>query len=156
MKGAKMGTILSLIAIGWGYWTYRRAGELETRLENVRNSHFRLADKSRDKIAELEEEVNLLTHKLRMVTNNGQLYHGQMTIGEAAKLDARVSDVLGGFHIGNCSSCAVNPTDTLEYAALSNGQDVEIVLNALNKLNTAEGHQVMQMVERAPNVQLSL
>ncbi len=156
MKGTKMGTILSLIALGWGYWTHRRATELETRLENVRNSHFRLADKSRDKITELEEEVSLLTHKLRMVTNDGQLYHGQMTIGEAAKLDIRVQEVLGGFHIGNCSSCAVNPTDTLEYAALSNGQDIEIVLTALNKLTTDEGHQVMQMIERAPNVQLSL
>ena len=151
-----MPTVLSLIALGWGYWTYRRAAELETRLENVRNSHFRLADKSRQKIDELEEEVRLLTHKLRAVSSNGALYQADMTIGEAVKLDSRVADVLGGFHIGNCSSCAVNPTDTLAHAAISNGQNVELVLQALNKLNTSEGNEVMRMLERAPNVQLTL
>ena len=156
MMSTKITTILSLIALGWGYLTYRRAAELETRLENVRNSHFRLADKSRQKIDDLEEEVRLLTHKLRALNSNGALYHAEMSIGEAIKLDSRVAEVLGAFHIGNCSSCAVNPTDTLAHAATSNGQNLEIVLQTLNKLNTSESNEVMKMLERRPNVQLSL
>ncbi|MGB0387291.1 MAG: hypothetical protein ACPGWR_20930 [Ardenticatenaceae bacterium] len=148
--------ILSLIALGWGYWNHRRATDLEARLENVRNSHFRLADRSRDMIDQLQEQVGLLKNQLRALKSGDQLYQPNMTLDDALKLDSRVADVLGGFHIGGCSSCAVSPTDTLAQAAISNGQNVELVLQALNKLNTNQGDQVIKMLERTPNVQLSL
>lgn len=147
--------LLSLAALGWGLLTHRRATEAESRLENVRNSHFRLADQLRAESATLKAEIRALREQMR-VQQGGARFHEAMTVGEALELDPRVVDVLGAFHIGGCSSCAVSPEDTLRYAAEGNGQDFATVLQALNQLGSRNEGDVARMLERKPNVQISL
>ncbi|MDQ4076551.1 MAG: hypothetical protein M3220_09940, partial [Chloroflexota bacterium] len=84
------------------------------------------------------------------------LFHADMTVGEAVEIDRRAVEVLSAFHIGGCSSCAVSPEDTLRYAAEGNGQDVQRLLDVLNKLVSYEGDSVVEMLGRQPNVQISL
>ncbi len=147
--------LLSLVALGWGFLTHRRATEAEVRLENVRNSHFRLADQQRSDSDTLKAEIRALREQLR-IQRGGARFHEAMTVGAAMELDPRVVDVLGAFHIGGCSSCAVSPEDTLRYAAEGNGQSLDTVLQALNQLGSREEAEVARMLERKPNVQLSL
>jgi hypothetical protein len=156
MNMTSIATLFSLTAFGWGYFNHHRAKELETKLENIRHSHYRLADKTREQLGELENETELLKQKLRSLNKNEDLYHADMTIGQAIALDPHVAEILGAFHIGGCSSCTVNPDDTLAHAAISNGQEAEKVLLALNKLNSHESHEIIKMLERQPNVQLTL
>lgn len=148
--------LLSLAALGWGYWNHRRAGELDARLNNARSSHFRFVDQAREQMTQLETQVRTLQLQLRSVKEDSPLFSSEMTIAEATMLDARVPDLLGSLHIGGCSSCAVHPEETLAQAAAANGKDVHVILQALNKLNSPEAPQVLQMLERQPNVRLSL
>jgi HAMP domain-containing protein len=146
---------LALAALGWGFARQRQVKDLTDRLENLRSAHYRLNDQVRDRVEGLESEIRALRAQVRSA-DGGPMFTAEMTVGEATGLDPRVSDVLGAFHIGGCSSCAVSDTDTLAYAAAGNGQEVEKLLSALNQLNTANGSQVTVMLERRPNVQFTI
>jgi hypothetical protein len=148
--------LLSLLALGWGFWNHRRASDVQERLENVRNSHFRLADQLREQVGKLEEEVRVLHFQLRAAKGEAALFHAEMTVGEVLAVEPRAAEVLGAFHIGGCSSCAVSPEDSLRHAAEANSQDIQQVLVALNKLASGEAEDVQRLLERKPNVQISL
>lgn len=147
--------LLSLAALGWGFYNFRRARQMAERLENSRSSHFRFVDQTRDALSGLEEEVRSLRVQLR-AAQSGSPFVPEMTIAEATALDPRVESVLAGLHIGGCSSCAVSPEDTIAHAAAANGQEIDQVIRSLNALVSASGADVAQMLERRPNVQLSL
>lgn len=156
MKLTDLASLLALVALGWGVYSHRRAQEMEARLENMRHSHFRLADQTRETLARLDSELRTLKLQVRALKGDEPLYQAEMTIGEAVALDPRASEVLGSFHIGGCSSCAVSPEDTLGQAATASGQPLETILQALNKLPTTEAGEVARLLERKPNVQITL
>lgn len=155
MKLTHIAVAFGLAALGWGYYNFRQVQALVERLENTRSSHFRFSDQVREKVESLEGELRTLRTQVR-AAKGGEVFTSDMTIGEAVTIDPRVTQVLGGFHIGGCDSCAVSDTDTLAYAAVGNNQDVAQVLTALNKLTTPEANQVLGMLDRKPNVQIQL
>jgi hypothetical protein len=155
MKLTNVAFALAVAALGWGYYQYLQVRQLAERLDNTRNSHYRFSDQVRETEEGLENEIRTLKAQLR-ARNGGPAFTAETTIGEAVAIDPRVSQVLGGFHIGGCDSCAVSDTDTLAYAAAGNGQEIERVLAALNKLTTTDSNKVMEMLERKPNVQIQL
>jgi hypothetical protein len=72
----------------------------------------------------------------------------------------QAAQVLAGFHLGGCSSCAVDDRQTLAEAAGVNGRELEPILVALNTL-VAEGknnNEGMVAPERLklPNIQLHI
>lgn len=155
MKLTNIALAVAVAALGWGYYQYRQVKQVAERLENTRNSHFRFSDQVREKVEGLESEIRTLKTQLR-AKSGGVVFTSDMSIGEAVTIDPRVSQVLGGFHIGGCDSCAVSDTDTLAYAATGNNQDIEQVLTALNKLTTTDSTKVMELLERKPNVTIQL
>ena len=54
-----------------------------------------------------------------------------MKIADAIAIAPRIRDVLAQFHLGGCSSCAVNEEHTIEQAALSYGVDLDRLMAAL-------------------------
>ena len=54
-----------------------------------------------------------------------------MKIAEAIAIDPHVRDILAQFHLGGCSSCAINEEHTIEQAALSYGVDLDRLMVAL-------------------------
>jgi hypothetical protein len=155
MNVSYVSLIVSLAALGWGFWNQRRAQAAEEQLRNVRSSHFRLADQVRQENESLQRELGGLKAQWRAM-GHGALFHGAMSVRDAIELDPRAADVLAAFHIGGCSSCAVSPDDTLQYAAEGNGQPVDKLLAALNRLTSSEGVEIEAMLERRPNVEISL
>lgn len=155
MKLTNVALALALAALGWGYYQYRQVQQLAERLENTRNSHYRFSDQVRETVDGLEGEIRTLKAQLR-AKSGGPVFTADMTIGDAVSIDPRVSQVLGGFHIGGCDSCAVSDSDTLAYAAAGNGQEIDQVLGALNQLTTGDSKKVMEMLERKPNVSIQL
>ncbi len=155
MKTTTIALLIAITALGWGAYTYRRMRQLSERLENSRSSQFRFADQAREQIEALETELRSVKNQLRAAQGGG-LYYADMTMEEALNLDPRVQQVLGGFHIGGCDSCAVSPDETLERAAMLNNQDPDKVLTALNKLDSPEADTLIQQLERRPNVQIQL
>lgn len=148
--------LVSALSVGWGLFNFRRAKAVEERLDAARRSHFRATDEAREQVATLEGEVRALRQQVRALSGDGNLFEPVTTIAEAVALHPRASEVLQSFHIGGCSSCAVDSEDTIRYAAGANGQDVDLVLQALNKLTGGEEAAVLHMIERKPNVHISL
>jgi hybrid cluster-associated redox disulfide protein len=61
----------------------------------------------------------------------GPLFEPSMKIADAIAIDPRVRDVLAQFHLGGCSSCAINEEHTIAQAAMSYGVDIERLMAAL-------------------------
>jgi TolA-binding protein len=82
-----------------------------------------------------------------------------MQIGEITAIHPQAEQVLAGFHLGGCSSCVVDDTQSLAEAAAVNGREVEPILVALNTLVTDDGNgngMVSPEQLRAPNVELQM
>jgi hypothetical protein len=156
MKTTYLTLLVSALAAGGGLLSFRRTQEAEHRLEEMRASYFRLTSELRERIETLESETRALHQQARLASGDGNLFEPDATIAEVVGLHPRAADVLQGFHIGGCSSCAVDSEDTLRYAAQANGQNLDLVLQALNRLTSGEEAEVARLMERQPNVRLSL
>ncbi len=61
-------------------------------------------------------------------------FNKDMTIGEALRLHPMAQTVMGGFHLGGCSSCDIKEDHILGAAAKDYGIDMDRLLEALNGL----------------------
>lgn len=61
-------------------------------------------------------------------------FEADMTLGEALKKHESVREVFTTFHLGGCSHCAMNETETIAQATAGYGIDAEKLLSALNDL----------------------
>jgi hypothetical protein len=156
MKSTYISLLISALSLGWGVWNYRRAKAAEARLDDQRRSHFRAVDEAREQVTTLESEVRTLRQQVRALSGEGNLFEPDTTIAEAIALHPRAAEVFQSFHIGGCSSCAVDSEDTIRYAAGANNQDVDLLLQSLNKLTSGGEAEVLHMIERKPNVQITL
>lgn len=67
--------------------------------------------------------------------SGGIVLEPSMKIAEAIALDPHMRDVLAQFHLGGCSSCAIDEEDTLEQAVVSHGIDLGRLMAALTALS---------------------
>jgi hybrid cluster-associated redox disulfide protein len=61
-----------------------------------------------------------------------------MKIGDAIAVEPRVREVLAQFHLGGCSSCAINEEHTIEQASVSYGVNLEHLMAALEGLGNGQ------------------
>jgi hybrid cluster-associated redox disulfide protein len=89
------------------------------------------------RLNEMESFMQKELQTLRALTRrqSGEaLFVPSMKIADAIAIDARVRDVLAQFHLGGCSSCAINEDHSIEQAASSYGIDLERLMAALAAL----------------------
>jgi len=90
------------------------------------------------RLNELESAVQKELQSLRAVVRRqavSSVFDPTMRIADAIAIDPHVRDVLAQFHLGGCSSCAINEEQTIAQAALSYGVDVSQLMAALDSLN---------------------
>jgi hybrid cluster-associated redox disulfide protein len=91
--------------------------------------------------ARLNELENTVQRELQMLRalvrqhEGGLLFAPTMKIADAITIDPRVRDVLAQFHLGGCSSCAVNEEHTIEEAARGYGVELGRLMAALTALS---------------------
>jgi hybrid cluster-associated redox disulfide protein len=93
------------------------------------------------RLNELESIVQKELQTVRALARrqSGSLFfEPAMKIADAIAIDPRVREVLAQFHLGGCSSCAINEEHTIEQAALSYGVDLERLMAALTPLSTGQ------------------
>lgn len=61
-----------------------------------------------------------------------------MKIADAIAIDPRTREVLAQFHLGGCSSCAINEEQTFEQAAMSYGLDLDQLMASLAALSNGQ------------------
>jgi hybrid cluster-associated redox disulfide protein len=87
---------------------------------------------------ELENTVQKELQTLRALVgrqSGGPLIESTMKIADAIAIDPRICDVLAQFHLGGCSSCAIDEEHTIEQAAMSYGVDLDRLMAALTVLS---------------------
>ena len=147
--------LLALIAVLVAWNTYRKQNELKERIAQVNSRVYHLRREMQE--AQDKAEQERLALKVQLLQFTGDLkVTPEMTVGEAAALHPQAQQVLAGFHLGGCASCAVDDSQTLAEAAALNDRDLSPILVALNTLvvegnngRARPGEQV-----RTPNVQL--
>jgi hypothetical protein len=79
-----------------------------------------------------------------------------MTVREAQRLHPQTEQVLAAFHLGGCSSCAVDPDVTLAEAGRQRGIDSAQLLASLNQLlgPASQANGASPKMVKVPNVQV--
>lgn len=144
------------IALLIAFHSARRTHSLENRLTRYNSLLYEAMGKAESLEERLQEEILGLHTEIRR--RAGEIrFTPTMTIAEARAMHPLAQQVLAGFHLGGCASCAVNDTDTIAAACNAHNINQEALLNALNALaatpvggnGTGPGEAL-----RFPNVQL--
>lgn len=159
-----MGTTLAVIALILAAgaliyaWTLRQGLDQATRrLDRYNRALFdaseeirRLREDQAQQLATLRGEVARLSGRAAFTP--------EMTVREIYALHPQAQEVLARFHMGGCSSCAVDLDDRLEQLCRSSGLAVEDVTGALNSLfgvngNGARNGEIGRV--KLPNIEFS-
>ena len=126
-----------LVALFMAWRSGRAAKLLQDRLDSVNNRYFTLVNQVRENEEAMQRE--LMDLRVEMKRQAGQLkFEPQMTIAETYAMHPRAAEVLAGFHLGGCSSCAVSPDETLAGAARQHNINLDMMLGALRQLAAAK------------------
>lgn len=158
-----MATWIAVLALMVGFVAFAYAWKLQQelaiatrRLDRYNKSLF----DANDELRRLREEMAATTAQLRVEIRQqgGQTrFDPTMTVREAQLLHPQAQQILAGFHLGGCNSCAVEPDATLAAVCDDHGVDVQQLVQNLNQLvgaaNGSSG-QAPQPV-KLPNVELN-
>ena len=147
--------VVALVAVFMAWQANRKNAYLSERIGQLNSRIF----KARQELLEAQERAQheLMALRIELRRSQGALkVTGDMPVEEVLLIHPMAAQVLGGFHIGGCSSCAVDGSQRLDLAVASSGQPIEPVLEALNRLIT-EDHNGSLSADRlkTPNVELT-
>lgn len=159
-----MGTVISWLALIIGgialAYAWKLQQELNTATRRLDRYNRALFD-ANDEMRQLREELVATGAKLRveLQQRTGTIaFQPEMTVREAQLLHPQAQQILAGFHLGGCSSCAVEPDETLATVAANSGLELDVLLKNLNLLverGYGQRNGAPQPV-KIPNVELSL
>src|SRR5919108_767518 len=129
--------LVALSALGIAIITYGRERSLRASLREAQRRLYL----AQARLNELETRFQKELHALRVVMrrqSGGSVFEPTMRIADAIAIDPRVREVLAQFHLGGCSSCAINEEHTIEQAAMSYGVDLDRLIAALTAFSTGQ------------------
>jgi hybrid cluster-associated redox disulfide protein len=129
--------LTALAALGIAVMTLVRQRFLRDAL---RDSQRRLY-LAQARLNELENAVHKELQTFRALVqrpSGGPLIESTVRIADAIAIDPRIRDILAQFHLGGCSSCAINEEHTIAQAAMSYGVDLDRLMAALTTLGDGQ------------------
>jgi hypothetical protein len=160
-----MGTTLAVVALllavmGLVYaWTLSQGlAQATRRLDRYNRALFEASEEIRRLREDHAQQLATLRGEVARASGKAVFSH-EMTVREIYALHPQAQDVLARFHMGGCSSCAINPDDQLDQLCRASGLGVEDVVGTLNGLLGSNGNSVrngeIQRV-KLPNVEFSV
>jgi hybrid cluster-associated redox disulfide protein len=145
--------IAAVLALIVAFFAIRRAGALAERADRAANSVLELRSALNETNDKLDSALTDLRFEQRRQAGE-TIFTPKMTIADALQVHPKVGEVLAGFHLGGCSSCAVSDVDTIEGACQSYGIDQAALMNALNGLTGGLSGGSTEPI-KTPNVEVS-
>jgi heterodisulfide reductase subunit B len=146
-----------LVGLALAAYVWKLQQELNTASRRLDRYNRALFD-ANDEVRRLREELNEATASLRVeiLQRTGSIsFRPEMTVRETEFLHPQAQQVLAAFHLGGCSSCAVEPDDTLTKVCSESGVDVNLVVANLNRLvGDLQGNGAVPQPVKLPNVEL--
>ena len=160
-----MGTVFTVIALLLGLaalvyaWMVRQDLDKATGRLDRYNRALYDAD---DQIRRLEESQATTVAELRaeIARSSGKAaFRPSMTVRESYALHPQAQEILAAYHMGGCSSCAVELDDTVAKVCANAGSDVGQVIKDLNLLLAGQptnGHTNGIQRVKLPNLTLDV
>jgi hypothetical protein len=151
--------LIAVLALAYAWKLQQELDKATSRLDRYNRAIFQNSDELR-KLREALDEQTAATRVQWMKMTGGQ-FTADTTVREAQLLHPQAGQILAGFHIGGCSSCAVEPDTALHTVAEQNGISLPQLLGNLNLLVAAgdNGHATTNggpALVKIPNVSLEL
>jgi len=129
--------LVAVAALGLAASAAMRARSLRESLQDAQRRLYL----AQARLNELENTVQQELRKLRGAIHRqagGALFEPTMKIADAIAIDPRVREILGQFHLGGCSACAINEEHTIAQAAATYGVNLEHLMAALEALENGQ------------------
>lgn len=160
-----MGTTLTVVAlvlavVGLVYaWTLSQGlAQATRRLDRYNRALFDASEEIRRLREDHAQQLATLRGEVARASGKAA-FNPEMTVREIYALHPQAQEVLARFHLGGCSSCAINLEDRLDQLCRASGLGVEDVVSTLNGLFESNGNRVhndeIQRV-KLPNVEFSV
>jgi hybrid cluster-associated redox disulfide protein len=134
-------TVLSVLiacaALSIAMITFFRQRFLRDTLRDAQRRLY-LAQTRLNELESTVQKEQQVRRSLMRQQSGGPLFEPSMKIAEALAIDPRIRDVLAQFHLGGCSSCAINEEHTIEQAAMSYGVDLDRLMAALTTFSNGQ------------------
>jgi len=152
--------LVAVAALAYAWKLHQELDKAAGRLDRYNRAIFQNSDELRKLRETLDEQMAALRVQLRQMSGDGA-FTADTTVREAQLLHPEASQILAGFHIGGCASCAVEPDTALHTVAEQNGISLPQLLGTLNLLVKAgtDGHAATNggsALVKIPNVALEL
>lgn len=118
------------VALGISTITFFRQRYMRDMLRDAQRRLYLAQARLNELESTVQKELQAVRSLMRR-QSGGPLFEPSMKIAEAIAIDPRVRDILAQFHLGGCSSCAINEEHTIEQAAMSYGVDLDRLMVAL-------------------------
>lgn len=125
--------VVAFSAFGLAALMYLKQRSSQEALRDVQRRLYVAQARLNELESFLQKELQTLRALVRQ-QSGGTLYVPTMKIADAIAIDPRVRDTLAQFHLGGCSSCAINEEHSIEQAAASYGIDLGRLMAALAAL----------------------
>ena len=150
---------VGLIGLVMAWVANRKNRNLQERLAQTNSRIYALRRELQESLEQGQQERMRLKFELLKLQGNLQITPS-MKIGEVMAVHPQAGQVLAGFHLGGCGSCAVDDSQSLAEAAAVNGRELEPILVALNNLigngnNGGDGALLPEQL-KSPNIQLHI
>ncbi|HSF33558.1 MAG TPA: hypothetical protein VLK82_24200 [Candidatus Tectomicrobia bacterium] len=129
--------LLALAALTLAALTWFRQRFLREALRDAQRRLYLAQARVSELESTVQKELQALRGLIRRQTG-GPLFESTMKIADAIAIDPRIRDVLAQFHLGGCSSCAVNEEQTIAQAATSYGVDLDRLMATLTTLSDGQ------------------
>jgi hybrid cluster-associated redox disulfide protein len=129
--------LIACVALGIAAITFFRQRFLRDALRDAQRRLYLAQARLNELESTVQKELQALRSLMRR-QSGGPLFEPSMKIADAIAIDPRIRDVLAQFHLGGCSSCAINEEHSIEQAAMSYGVDIERLMVALTAFSDGQ------------------
>ena len=150
--------IIGIVAILMAWRANKKNSSLKERLAQANSRVYHLRSEIQEKQEQTDSE--LMTLKFEVLKLQGNLkVTPDMKMGEVLAVHPQAQQVLAGYHIGGCSSCSTDDSQSLGEAVAVNGRQIEPILASLNMLvaqgNINNGNGAVSPEQlKTPNIEL--
>lgn len=159
-----MGTILTwlalligIVALGYTWLLQQELARATRRLDRYNRALYDANDEIRQLREIIADNMAQLRVEIKQGSQQELAFSAQMTVREALLVHPQVEQLLATFHLGGCSSCAIEPDETLAQICRENGRDLPALLTNLNQLLAPQSADASNKPTylKIPNVEFS-
>jgi len=149
--------LIGLIAVGYAWKLQQELQGVTRRLDRYNRTLYTANDEVRQLREELQAAKAQLRVEMALRGTGAAPFTPTTTVREAQLLHPQAAQILAAFHLGGCSSCAVEPDATLATICQEQGRDLGQLLVTLNQLlgQAPRGEVAPVQPLQLPNVELA-